>query len=73
METKLLNILNSLCNSLIADGTVTEEVIDMIVSAGADIRTLKAIGFTDSEISDYVYYVSMIENISEDDVWAELK
>ena len=68
MEQKLLDVLNNLCNGFIADGEVEEEVIDMLVSAGASADVLKAIGFTDSQIEDYAYYVSMLDNVPEDEI-----
>lgn len=72
MEQKLLDVLNNLCNGLIADGEVEEEVIDMLVSAGASSDVLKAVGFSDSQIEDYAYYVSMLDDISEDEVLKRL-
>lgn len=72
MEQKLLDVLNNLCNGLIADGEVEEEVIDMLVSAGASSDVLKAVGFSDSQIEDYAYYVSMLDGISEDEVLKRL-
>ena len=72
MEQTLLNILNSLCNSIIEDGTIPEEVMDMLVAAGANLDVLKAIGFTDEEISDYAYYVGMSEHISQEEAMRNL-
>lgn len=69
MEQKLLDILNNLCNGLIADGTVYEEVIDMLVAAGAGISSLKAIGFSDTQIQDYCYYISVLDDITEEEAY----
>ena len=72
MEDKLLTLLNNLCNGFIADGDAYEEVIDMLVESGASIPVLKAIGFSDDQIADYAYYISMIDNISEEAVMGRL-
>lgn len=69
MENKLLDIINNLCNGLISDGTVFEEVIDMLVAAGATVTILKAVGFTDDQIWDYAYYVSVLDDISQEDAY----
>lgn len=69
MEQKLLDILNNLCNGLIADGTVYEEVIDMLVAAGAGVASLKAIGFSDTQIRDYCYYISVLDDITEEEAY----
>ena len=69
MEQKLLDILNNLCNGLIADGTVYEEVIDMLVAAGAGVSSLKAIGFSDAQIQDYCYYISVLDDITEEEAY----
>ena len=73
MEQKLLDVLNNLCNGLIADGEVYEEVIDMLVEAGATIAVLKAVGFSDSQLDDYAYYVSMLDDVPESEVLDRLK
>lgn len=69
MEQKLLTLINNLCNGMIADGTVFEEVIDMLVAAGATISILKAIGFTDDQIWDYAFYVSVLDDIPQEDAY----
>lgn len=69
MEQKLLNLINNLCNGMISDGTVFEEVIDMLVAAGATVSLLKEIGFTDDQIWDYAYYVSVLDDISQEDAF----
>ena len=69
MEQKLLNLINNLCNGMISDGTVFEEVIDMLVAAGATISILKEIGFTEEQIWDYAYYVSVLDDISQEDAY----
>lgn len=69
MENKLLDLINNLCNGLISDGTVFEEVIDMLVAAGATVTILKAVGFTDDQIWDYAYYVSVLDDISQEDAY----
>ena len=69
MEQALLNLINNLCNGMIADGTVFEEVIDMLVAAGATVSILKAIGFTDDQIWDYAYYVSVLDDIPQEDAY----
>ena len=73
MEQKLLDLLNNLCNGFIADGEVYEEVIDMLVEAGASENVLKAIGFDDSQLGDYAYYVSLLDGTSEEEVLKNLK
>ena len=73
MEDRLLTLLNNLCNGFIADGDAYEEVIDMLVEAGASIQILKSIGFSDSQIADYAYYVSMLDDIPEEEVIDNLK
>lgn len=73
MEQKLLDLLNNLCNGFISDGTVYEEVIDMLVDAGADIPILKAIGFDDNQIQDYCYYVSILDDITQEEAFENLK
>lgn len=73
MEQQLLDVLNNLCNGLIADGEVYEEVIDMLVESGATISVLKAVGFSDEQIDDYAYYVSMLDNIPESEVLSRLR
>ena len=73
MEQKLLDVLNNLCNGLIADGEVYEEVIDMLVEAGATISVLKAVGFSDIQLDDYAYYVSMLDDVPESEVLDRLK
>ena len=70
---KLLDIMNNLCNMFINDGTVPEEVIEMMIDAGADVAVLKKIGFSDSQIEDYVYYESMMSGRSEAEIFAELQ
>jgi len=72
MEQKLLDLLNNLCNGMIADGTVYEEVIDMLVASGATVSLLKAIGFTDEQIWDYAYYVSVLDDISQEDAYNDI-
>lgn len=69
---QLLDIMNNLCNMFIDDGTVPEEVIEMMVDAGADAEILKNIGFSDSQIDDYAYYESMVSGRSEAEILAEL-
>lgn len=69
MEQKLLNLINNLCNGMISDGTVFEEVIDMLVAAGATISILKKIGFTEDQIWDYAYYVSVLDDIPQEDAY----
>lgn len=70
---KLLDVMNNLCNMFINDGTVPEEVIEMMIDAGADVAVLKKIGFSDSQIEDYVYYESMMSGRSEAEIFAELQ
>lgn len=70
---KLLNVIKNLCNMFINDGTVSEEVIEMMIDAGADIEVLKKIGFSDSQIEDYVYYESMMSGRSEAEILTELQ
>lgn len=72
MEQAYLDVLRNLSNSFIADGTVYEEVIDMLVEAGATISVLKAVGFSDSQLDDYAYYVSMLDDIPEAEVLSRL-
>ena len=69
---KLLDIMNNLCNMFINDGTVPEEVIEMMLDAGADVEILKKTGFSDSQIKDYVYYESMMSGRSQEEILAEL-
>ena len=69
---KYIDILNKLCNMFIDDGQVPEEVIEMLIDAGADVDTLKEIGFNDNQLRDYVYYASAISGQSEDEIAAEL-
>ena len=73
MEQKFLDVLRNLSNSFISDGTVYEEVIDMLVEAGATISVLKAVGFSDSQLDDYAYYVSMLDDVPESEVLDRLK
>lgn len=68
----LTSILKTLCKNFIDDGTVHEEVIEMLVDAGADIPVLKGIGFTDDEIADYAYYEGMMTNRTEQEVLDDL-
>ena len=72
MEQKLLNLINNLCNGMISDGTVFEEVIDMLVAAGATISILKKIGFTEEQLWDYAYYVSVLDDISQEDAYSNI-
>lgn len=72
MEQKLLNLINNLCNGMISDGTVFEEVIDMLVAAGATISILKKIGFTEDQIWDYAYYVSVLDDIPQEDAYNDI-
>ena len=72
-ENNLLDILNNLCNMFINDGQVPEEVIEVMVDAGADINVLKAIGFNDSQIDDYAYYESLMSGRPEEEILAEIQ
>lgn len=69
---KLLDILNKLCNMFIEDGQVPEEVIEMLIDAGADVDVLRSVGFTDDQIDDYIYYESSISGLAEDEIRYEL-
>ena len=69
---KLLDILGKLCNMFIEDGQVHEEVIEMLIDVGADLDVLRSVGFTDSQIDDYIYYESAISGLSEDEIRREL-
>lgn len=69
---RILDVLNNLCNMFIDDGTVYEEVIEMLVDAGADAKLLNQVGFSDSQIKDYAYYESNMSGRSETEVLAEL-
>lgn len=69
---KLLDILNKLCNMFIEDGQVPEEVIEMLIDAGADLDVLRSVGFTDDQIDDYIYYESSISGLAEDEIRREL-
>lgn len=68
----ILDVVNRLCNMFIADGQVSEEVIEMLIDAGATVDILKAVGFSDKEIEDYAYYEAMMSGRSQDEVLAEL-
>ena len=72
-ENNLLDIIRNLCNLLVDNGTVFEEVIEVMVDAGANIAVLKAIGFNDSQIDDYAYYESLMSGKSEKEVLAEIQ
>ena len=69
---KFVNVMSNLCKMFMDDGTVSEEVIEMMLDAGADVEILKKIGFTDSQIEDYAYYESMMSGRTEMEVLAEL-
>ena len=69
---KLVNVMSNLCKMFIDDGTVHEEVIEMMLDAGADVEVLKKIGFSDSQIKDYAYYESMMSGRTEEEVLVEL-
>ena len=71
-ESKVLDILNNLCNMFIDDGQVPEEVIEMLVDAGADGNDLIKIGFNKEQISDYAYYESNMSGRTEDEILSEL-
>ena len=71
-ENNLLDIIRNLCNLLVDNGIVFEEVIEAVVDTGADIAVLKAIGFSDSQIDDYAYYESLMSGKSEE-VLAEIQ
>ena len=71
-SNKFADILNNLCNMFIDDGQVPEEVIEMLIDAGADIDSIKEIGFSDDQIRDYVYYASAVSGQPEDEIAAEL-
>ena len=71
-ESKILDILNKLCNMFIDDGQVPEEVIEMLVDAGANGNDLIQIGFSNEQISDYAYYESNMTGRTEDEILAEL-
>lgn len=68
----ILNILRNLCNMFRTDGTVVEEIIEMLLDAGANVAALKEIGFTDEQISDYAYYEGMMSGRTEEEVLTEL-
>ena len=68
----VLDVLNNLCNILIDDGQVPEEVIEILLDAGANVDMLRKIGFTDDQISDYAYYEANMSGRSESDILAEL-
>lgn len=69
MEEQLLSLIKKLSELLMSDGTVFEEVIDMLVAAGATVSILKKIGFTEDQIWDYAYYVSVLDDISQEDAY----
>ena len=71
-SNRYIDILNSLCNSFIADGQAYEEVIELLLDAGANIADLKAIGFNDEQISNYAYYEAMMSDRTEEEVLDEL-
>ena len=64
--------MSNLCKMFMDDGTVHEEVIEMMLDAGADVEILKEIGFSDSQIKDYAYYESMMSGRTEEEVLVEL-
>ena len=69
---KLLLILNNLCNHLVkTDADV--EVMDTLIDCGANLSDLRTIGFDEDQIDDYIYYVSIMENISEDEARTNLE
>jgi len=68
----VLDVLNNLCNILINDGQVPEEVIEILLDSGANVDMLQKIGFTDDQISDYAYYEANMSGRSESDILAEL-
>lgn len=69
---KILDVINNLCNMFIADGTIPEEVIEMLIDAGADVELLKKVGFSDEQISDYAYYEANMSERTEEEVLSEL-
>ena len=69
----VLDVVNKLCNMFIDDGQVPEEVIEMLIDSGATVELLKNVGFTDSQIHDYVYYEAAISGRNEEEVLKELK
>ena len=73
LQNKFIDILNNLCNMFINDGQIPEEVIEMLVDAGADIGDIKEIGFSDEQIQDYAYYESSMSGKTEDEILQELK
>lgn len=69
---KALDILNKLCNHLVKYDAVVE-VMDTLVDCGANVNDLREIGFDDEHIEDYIYFVSVMEDISEDEARANLE
>lgn len=69
---KLVNVMSNLCKMLMDDGNVPEDVIEMMIDAGADVEVLKKIGFTDSQIKDYAYRGSTLSGRTQEEVLAEL-
>lgn len=72
MESKLLDILNNLCNMFIDDGQIPEEVIEMLVDAGADANVLNQIGFNESQLQDYAYYEANMSGRTEEEILSDL-
>ena len=69
---KYIDVLNNLCKLFIQDGQITEEIIEMLLDAGADVPMLKEIGFEDIDIQDYAYYESCMSGRTEEEVLADL-
>lgn len=67
----LLDILNNICDSLHNDGTINEEIIEMLIDNGAKIDTIKALGFTEEDIENYIYYAQQVSLRSREEVEAE--
>ena len=69
---KALDILNKLCNHLVKYDAVVE-VMDTLVECGANLNDLREIGFDEDQIEDYIYFVSVMEDITEDEAKVNLE
>lgn len=69
----LTDVLKNICMSYIADGTAKEEVIELLVDCGASYSDLKKLDFSKADIEDFIYYESLVDDVSEDVIWNRIR
>ena len=69
----LIQVLTNLCKLESENGTVTEEIIDNLVYAGATKEILFDLGYSKDDLEDYVYYVHQVTGESEEEIWESIQ